>query len=384
MIRIKDLLSLLFKSKSQKISAMLKIANNLYRQKQFDSAIKYYRRILKIDSNHFAAQANLATALFECENFVDAISEFKRVIKIDSINPWWHNYLSQSYQKIGEYLLSLESAWQAVLLSNGDDNHNLNMAYTIYEIYDLKGIKFVDSYIQKWYQKYPLNAIAKQCYKSFYFDENYARSDPEYVEKLFDVFASDFDEVLADLEYDSPVIIAQKVAQFYSPKNQKKIRILDLGCGSGLCGENIKKNLPFGHLIGVDISSQMLHKAAGKKVYNRLVKSDIEDCFINIKKDVDVVVASDVFTYLGKLDKLFKSINNILKKGGVFAFTISCNIANKKDYFLMPSSRFVHSVEYIKNLLEKYQFSIIDNEEKILRKEGEKDVVGRVILAAKS
>ena len=371
------------KSKEKKISALLKIANDLYRQKKFDSAIKYYRRILKMDSTHFAAQANLATALFECENFADAIPEFKRVIKIDSINPWWHNYLSQSYQKIGEYNLSLDAALQAVFLSNESDDHHLNLAYTIYEVADSTNKNFINNHLEKWYQKYPNNAVAKQCYKSFHFDKNFTRSEPEYVEKLFDVFASDFDEVLSDLQYDSPSIIAQKVAKFYSSKNPQKIRILDLGCGSGLCGENIKKNLSSCHLIGVDISSQMLQVAADKKVYDKLIKMDITDCFGDIKSGIDVVVASDVFTYFGKLDSLFESVHNMLENDGVFAFTISCNYANKKDYFLMPSSRFVHSVEYIEKLLKKYQFSIIENEEKILRKEGEKDIVGRVILVTK-
>ena len=370
--------------KSKKISAILKIANELYRQKRFDSAIKCYRRILKIDPTHFAAQANLATAFFECENFVDSIPELKQVIKIDSINPWWYNYLSQAYQKTGDYTLALDVGLQAVILSNGDDNHHLNMAYTIYEISDVKGVDFIDPYLQKWSEKYPDNAVVKQCYKSFYFDKNFTRSEPGYVEKLFDVFAADFDEVLSALEYDSPSILAQKIAQFCSDQKQVKIRILDLGCGSGLCGENIKKNIPNSHLIGVDISSKMLQIAALKKVYNKFIKSDITNCFDDINCCVDVVVASDVFTYFGDLDSLFKSINDTLSDDGVFAFTISSNNVNNEDYFLMPSSRFVHNIKYIEKVLKKHQFSIIENEEKILRKEGEKDVIGRVILAVKS
>ena len=49
----------------------------------------------------------------------------------------------------------------------------------------------------------------------------------------------------------------------------------------------------------------------------------------------------------------------------------------------MPSSRFVHSLKYIEKTLACCGFSIIKNEEKILRKEGEKDVVGRVVVAQK-
>ena len=50
----------------------------------------------------------------------------------------------------------------------------------------------------------------------------------------------------------------------------------------------------------------------------------------------------------------------------------------------MPSSRFVHSVKYVEKSLSDCGFLIIKNEEKILRKEGEKNVVGRVVVAQKN
>ena len=50
----------------------------------------------------------------------------------------------------------------------------------------------------------------------------------------------------------------------------------------------------------------------------------------------------------------------------------------------MPSSRFVHSLKYVENLLKTNKFVVVKKEEKVLRKEGEKDVVGYVILAQKT
>ena len=212
---------------------------------------------------------------------------------------------------------------------------------------------------------------------------NFDTSNIKYVEELFDVFASDFDVVLKDLDYDSPNIIAQHLKEYFYKKTYKKLSILDLGCGSGLCGKQLKKIFKKSSLYGVDISSQMLKKAKEKNVYDKLVKGNITDCFCSNNSLFDVVVASDVFTYFGELDSIFKKVDSLLCKNGVFSFTISENFDNKNDYYLMPSSRFVHSINYVKNVLNKYGFSIVKNECKILRKEGGNDIKGRVILAQK-
>ena len=119
------------------------------------------------------------------------------------------------------------------------------------------------------------------------------------------------------------------------------MQILDIGCGSGLCGFEIKKRFPESQIIGVDISAQMLQKAAEKNIYSKLIKSEINDYFSGCCNVFDVVVASDVLTYFGCIDSLFNSIKNILNFRGFFVFTISTDTTNKYDYFLMPSSRFL-------------------------------------------
>lgn len=372
-----------FKKKNIDKSALLKKANDLYMAGKYDKAIKIYTDILKDDAENFASIANTATAYFELKKFDKAIPFFQKALNVDSTNSWWYNYLSQSMQKCGNLSGALENAWQAVLLDENDNAHHLNLAYTIYEIFDEEGQEKIDFYLKKWYEKYPQNPIAEQCFKSYFHDKNFSRSNLKYVEELFDVFASDFDSVLNELEYDSPKIIAQYLQEFLMPKNNDKISILDLGCGSGLCGKYIKKIFKKSRIVGVDISAQMLKIAKAKNVYDELVKSDITDCFNSKNSVFDVVVASDVLTYFGDLDLIFKKVDSVLYQNGVFAFTISENKINNNDYFLMPSSRFVHTQKYVENEIKKYNFEVVKNEKKILRKEGDKDVVGIVYLIQK-
>ncbi len=378
-------MSLFFlKNKEEKCQHLIKKANKFYAEKNFLKAIKIYKKILKFDSHHFAAAANIAVSYFECEKYDDAIPYFNKVISLDSSNAWWHNYLSQIHLKKGDFDSSLSEAWQAILCDEKDTSHHLNLAYTIYEIFDCCGRDKTDEMLKKWHSEYPENPIAKQCYNSYFYNKNFAVSEPEYVEELFDVFASDFDDILVELQYDSPKFIAQYLAKFFQDKTSEKLNILDLGCGSGLCGKEIKKLIKNSQITGVDISAKMLEKAQEKNVYDKLIKSDITVCFSKIKSECNAVVSSDVFTYFGKLDSVFSEVGNLLKEKGVFVFTFSSNSQNEKDYFLMPSSRFVHSLKYVENLLKKNKFVIVKKEEKVLRKEGEKDVVGYVILAQKT
>ena len=50
-----------------------------------------------------------------------------------------------------------------------------------------------------------------------------------------------------------------------------------------------------------------------------------------------MIVAADVFTYLGDLREVFENANKALVPGGRIIFTVSENFANKNDYFLHMS-----------------------------------------------
>ena len=129
------------------------------------------------------------------------------------------------------------------------------------------------------------------------------------------------------------------------------MRILDAGCGTGLCGVFLKKYASFRGLEGVDLSAGMLQEAAAKKVYNKLICREITDWLNNVKARYGLVVSADVFTYIGDLENLFSALFGALKKNGRVIFTVSENSLNDSDWFLHISGRFLHRREYIEKLL---------------------------------
>ena len=88
----------------------------------------------------------------------------------------------------------------------------------------------------------------------------------DYVERLFDNYASKFEKSLvANLEYKIPKLIAEIILRDNNADSLGSI--IDLGCGTGLVGAEIKQVCT--HLKGVDLSQKMLDEA--KERYLRRV-----------------------------------------------------------------------------------------------------------------
>ncbi len=365
-----------------RINRYLKKANLFYVSEDYMNALKLYQKILCYEADNYAAYCNLATAYYEMENYSDALPMLEHLAKNDSSNPWWQTYLSKTYQNLSRFQEALDAAWSAVIISDFASEHQINLAYSFYEIAQAKGADFVKEKLKEFYQLCPDSGIAKQCYFAFNFDKNFTQDDPEYVEKMFDIFAPEFDKVLSSLNYDSPKQIACELASIINDKNTE-LSLLDLGCGSGLCGAEVIKNYPYCQIIGVDISALMLHQASLKNIYSQLIKKEITAYLESTKTLFDGIISADVLTYFGALDSLFLSVSHHLKSGGFFIFTISENNLNNNDYFLLSSSRFVHGFTYVENVLSQAGFELKSRHRIPLRREGEKDVIGGVFVAVK-
>lgn len=408
----------ILKSDSSNASIWVTAGNVYYVNKKFEEAIKYYREAIKHAPDNFSAWINWANSCIELkkyqeaiqcaaqgikinpdsklpytimgnaynelEKYPESITCLKEALKRDKNDPWLHNYLSQSYQKNGNYIDSLSSAWKAIELGeDGDNSHQINISYLFYEIAMEKGLDSILECVELWVKKYGTNPIVKYTANALMRNAQIKRADISYVRNIFDIFASDFEQVLSSLNYCAPSLISEEMKQIYSSKKSPKLRILDLGCGTGLCGEFLKNYAIEKGLDGLDISSKMLEEAAKKNIYSNLVNAEIISYLKACETTYDLMVASDVFTYFGDLNELFEYINKTLSENGRILFTISENNYDKKSYCLHPSGRFLHSENYVREILKKHGFDVEKMERKKLRNEGGKAVMGYIISASK-
>ncbi|MFI3167304.1 MAG: class I SAM-dependent methyltransferase [Bacillota bacterium] len=131
-----------------------------------------------------------------------------------------------------------------------------------------------------------------------------------------------YDTLMYDCDYEK---WSQYFYSHITAGRSGKVVGLELGCGSGEMTIRLKK---LGlDIFGLDISPEMLEKAYGKALKNRLQIRFLESSCVDFefKKNLDFVIAPiDCFSYVCKsdLEKTFANTANHLKSGGVFAFDI--------------------------------------------------------------
>jgi len=205
--------------------------------------------------------------------------------------------------------------------------------------------------------------------------ETTATAPRDYVEVLFDNYAAKFESSLVDnLEYKIPKVIAEMIRK--DSKFGFLGSIMDLGCGTGLFGMEIKQFCK--HLEGIDLSGKMLDKAKEKNVYNKLIKQDIVDYLSNAIFNFDYFILTDVFIYIGDLSDVFRLIKSRNKTGGKLAFSTEDHDGD--GFFLEQSGRYSHSKKYIENLCKTFGYELRHFETQALRKSKNRHISGGLYI----
>ena len=172
------------------------------------------------------------------------------------------------------------------------------------------------------------------------------RSDAGYVRHLFDQFSTDYDSrMLSQLGYRAPQILRQ-LANLVMP-GRGGLAVLDLGCGTGLCGTAFKDLAA--RLDGIDLSPAMILKARARDIYDRLDVADIESALDAAR--YDLVLAADTLVYLGDLAATFQGTAHALNTGGFFLFTVESK--QGEGFELGPKRRWRHSENYLRALADE-------------------------------
>lgn len=201
------------------------------------------------------------------------------------------------------------------------------------------------------------------------------RAPATYVRETFDAYADQFDRHLIDkLECHIPELLAGML----DPK-LRDLDILDLGCGTGLMGRLLTKRKR--RLVGIDLSPRMIQKAREHGCYDELLVGDLIEWLAAPSKDsFDLVVASDVFNYLGNLAVVLRDIKFRLVAGGRLLFSVESADSTTPDFTLDVTGRYRHRPEHVEALAEAAGYVIERQEAVTLRMEKGVEVAGVLFL----
>lgn len=191
-----------------------------------------------------------------------------------------------------------------------------------------------------------------------------------YVQALFDDYAEGFQtHLLEALRYQAHEVLLEPLR-----KSGHHFRhMLDLGCGTGLCAQRMQGQVE--RIDGVDLSPVMVAQARASGMYQHLQESDLLAFLREQTSPVDLIVAADVFIYVGALDEVLAAARACVLPAGVFAFSLE-QAPPGQDLALQPSLRYAHSRGYIEHLAAMNGWQVDRLEAAPLREEQQRPVMG--------
>lgn len=277
-----------------------------------DEAEAAYRTAIRLNPEHIDAHTNLGVLLYSLKRREEAVACFCRVITLRPKHPEARRLLALAHCTLGE---------------------------------TDKAIKI----FQDWLAENPSDPIARHMLSACSGRDVPERASDRFVALTFDSFAASFESKLAKLSYRAPSLVAAMLEDTGRQPSQD-LDILDIGCGTGLCGPLVRGYAR--RLIGIDLSGGMLTQAKEKGLYDYLEQIEITEYLRSQSEAFDVIISADTLVYFGALEPVIAAAARALRPGGWLIFTLEHGTSpSAPDYHLETHGRYTHARPYVERLL---------------------------------
>ncbi|MDD4880653.1 MAG: tetratricopeptide repeat protein [Gallionellaceae bacterium] len=352
------------------------LGNVLLESGRVDEAIEAYRRCLDLAPDFVETHNNLGTIYRKRGDLADAEAAYLHAIELRP--DFAGAYCNMANLRVDQGRTA-EAAYYGCHAITLDPRHAASRKILAYAYFKLGEMDKAIAVYRDWLAEEPDNPIARHHLAACTGENVPLRADDAYVEASFDAFASSFDANLELLNYRAPELVGQAVSRVHA-RPAKQLRILDAGCGTGLCGPHLA---PYAaSLVGVDLSGQMLDRAAARRLYDELVKAELT-AYLSAAAVFDLVVSADTLCYFGDLAAVMQAVHAALGKGGVLIFTVEEATDAEAGYRINPHGRYSHTLRYVEDVLAFAGFGAVEHERVILRNEAGRPVAGLTIIAHK-
>jgi predicted TPR repeat methyltransferase len=328
------------------------LGNMLVDRGRDEEAIASFMNALQIDARHRLAWNNLGAVLLRRGQTGDAILAFQSAVAIDAeFEDALHN-LADAFTRASDDRSAAHSRCAAYVLRPTPDKprHMLGLAYRV-----LGRLDDAAKVYEAWLIDSPGDPIASHLLMACREGATSGRASDAYLARYFDEFSESFEQKLSKLAYSVPERLGDALGQLGLAPHS--LRILDAGCGTGLCGPQLA---PYAsRLTGVDLSAKSLAVAAAKGLYAELHQRELVDHMASSPGAAfDLVVAADTLIYFGDLEKFMHAASRVLAPSGLLIASFqeiephASAEAAQAGFAIEPSGRFSHSRAY---LLERHE-----------------------------
>ncbi|MBP6103445.1 MAG: tetratricopeptide repeat protein [Gammaproteobacteria bacterium] len=350
-------------------------------QNNMEQAAQHYAAVVARQPSLSHAQFNLGLCYVALEDFVQAEQPLLIAFKQDPD-------LVEAARQLGHISIALGKTEQAIemfqqVLEQSQTPHQAEAHHNLAVLYlGSKNPEAALKHFEAALQQNPDNQTAQHLCAALKGEAAPCTAPLLYVEQLFDQYAPYYNEHLKQtLHYTLPSQLRNAVARCLTG-NLKAGRVLDLGCGTGLCGI-VFRDLAL-ELVGIDLSAKMIAQATRLDTYEKLIQGDYQPYLADPSlQSFDIIVACDVLVYRGDLQDLFETLPNALAPGGLFVFSLETT-TEVDSYQLRSSGRFAHAIAYIEKFANAHNLSIVLEEEAILRSDQQRSITGRLIVLKKA
>jgi predicted TPR repeat methyltransferase len=316
------------------------LGNAFWDEQRLDEAIFAYSRAIELDPGHVSANWSMGKILSRLGKTDESLACFRRAVDFNPDNPKAHYFLARFLEKAGRSEQAAASYRHAIRLSPDTPEWRFKLAV-------LSG------------------------------DGSARTAPPRYIRDLFDEYAPTFDRHLVQsLNYQAP---RQLLDSVQAATDRRDLDILDLGCGTGLCGKEFRPHART--LVGVDLSPAMIRAAEARGIYDHLITAELMAALRDSPLKFDLIVAGDVLIYVGDLTDFLPAVAASLCPGGLFAASIESYEGS--GFFLHGESRFAHSIDYLRQRAAASGLREVSARQVILRRNEGADVAGWIVLLNK-
>jgi predicted TPR repeat methyltransferase len=360
-------------------SCYVDLGTVLQRREQWQEAAEAYQKALELEPSLADAHSNLGNVLRHWQRPDEALARYRTALQIKPEHADARYNLGVVLQEMGQLDEAL-AAYEEVLRLRPDyapAYHNLALVHSQRDEQDR-----ALSVVRRWLGVEPASALAAHLAAALGGGPAPQRASNGYIREEFDRFAADFDQQLQRLGYRAPELVLAEVEREFGSQ-VLGLDVLDAGCGTGLCGPGLRGRA--GRLVGVDLSPEMLKRAADRGVYDELVEAELTDYLNRSPAMFDLIVAVDTLNYFGVLESVFQAARRALRTGGRLVFTLE--VAETEDaaagYRLNPHGRYSHAWKYVKDALDSAQLTLWRVSTAVLRTEGGRGVNGWIVAAGR-